>query len=121
MFTQLTQWLQDFLASHREASLSILRKTDLYHEDGSLNETQVKTAAQYYATMLRDSFSAEMLQELQGHLQECSAAQDWLAAAIWLCMHLSVALPKAPLHFLRLTADEQLFQLFIKESVKLIA
>ena len=121
MFTQLTQWLQEYIASHRESSLSILRKTDLYRADGSINETQVKATAQYYATTLRDFFSAEMLQELQGHLQECSAAQDWIAAAVWLCMHLDIALLRAPLHFLHLTADEQLFQRFIEELVDFIA
>ena len=121
MFTQLTRWLQEYLVNHRESSLNILRKTDLYHEDGSINETQVRTTAQYYATMLRDFFSAEILQELREHLQECSALQDWLAAAVWLCMHLSVALPQALLHFLRLTADEQIFQRYTKDLIELIA
>ena len=112
MFIQLSRWLQSYTAGNRESFLSIIRKTDLYHRDGSINENHVRQTAQHHATMLRNFFSAEGLQELHERLQEYLAAQDWLTVATWLCMHFAVVFQGAPLHFLCLTADEQIFQCY---------
>ena len=121
MFMQLSQWLQNYIANNRESFLSIIRKTNLYHRDGSINEERVRQTAQYHTMMLRDFFSVEALQELHEHLQEHLNAQDWPAIATWLCMHFFVIFEKKPLYYLRLTADEQIFQCYCVEMLRLTA
>ena len=121
MFMQLSQWLQSYIASNRESFLGILRKTDLYHRDGSINEDHVQQTAQYHVTMLRDFFSVEVLLEFQERLQEHLTVQDWLAVATWLCMHFAVVFRRAPLHYLWLTADDQIFQCYCTELLHLTA
>ena len=119
MFMQLSQWLQSYIANNRESFLGIIRKTDLYHRDGSINKDHIRQAAQYHATMLRDFFSVEDLQELHEHLQEHLNAQDWPAVATWLYMHFVVVFQRTPLCFLWLTADEQIFQCYCAELFRL--
>ena len=121
MFIKLSQWLQKYIASHKESFLSIIQKTELYQNDGNINEVHIQQTAQYHATMLRDFFSADAMQELHKNLQEYLAAQDWPAVTTLLCMHFFIVLERVPFSFLSLTADDQVFRCYAEELSNLIA
>ncbi|MDR0530526.1 MAG: hypothetical protein LBG83_00465 [Oscillospiraceae bacterium] len=117
MFEQLSDWLRCYIASHRKPFSEYIHRTDLYLPDGSIDEVQVLQTAQEHAQRLCEYFSAEAIAELCNHLK----SDNLLAAATWLCLYFCVVIERGVPHFLWLTADEPLFQRYVRSLAQNIA